>query len=80
MGEKKFFGGNRTGIVDIAFGINIAHWLGVLEEILEVKVLETHALPRLHAWTENLEEVPAIKENLPNRDEMLVYFKKKRCL
>ena len=80
MGEKKFFGGNRIGIVHIAFGINIAHWLGVLEEILEVKVLETHALPRLHAWTENLEEVPAIKENLPNRDEMLVYFKKKRCL
>ena len=80
MGEKKFIGGNRIGIVDIAFGINIAHWLGVLEEILEVKVLEAHALPRLHAWKENLEEVPVIKENLPNRDEMLVYLKKKRCL
>ena len=60
MGEKKFFGGNRTGIVDIAFGI-IAHWLGVLEEILEMKVLEAHALPRLHAWKENFEEVPAVK-------------------
>ena len=47
MGEKKFIGGNRIGIVDIAFGINIAHWLGVLEEILEVKVLEAHALPPL---------------------------------
>ena len=60
MGEKKFFGGNRTGIVDITFGI-IAHWLGVLEEILEMKVLEAHALPRLHAWKENFEEVPTVK-------------------
>jgi len=57
MSEKNFFGGNRIGIVDIAFGINIAHWLGVLEEILEVKVLEAHALPRLHAWKENFEEL-----------------------
>ena len=64
MGEKKFFGGNRIGIVDIAFGINIAHWLGVLEEILEVKVLEAHALLRLHAWKENLEEVPALLKKI----------------
>ena len=46
--EKKFFGGDRIGIVDIAFG-TIAHWFGVIEEIIEVKVLEVHALPRLHA-------------------------------
>lgn len=77
MGEKKFFGRNRIGIVDIAFGI-IAHWLGVLEEIVEVKVLEAHAFPRLHAWKVNFEEVPVIKENLPDRDKMLDYFKKRR--
>ena len=46
MGEKKFFGGNRIGIVDIAFGINIAHWLGVLEEealfVVAYAMHETH--------------------------------------
>ncbi|KAK7842177.1 glutathione transferase gst 23 [Quercus suber] len=49
LGEKKFLGGDRIRIVDIAFG-TIAHWYGVIEEIIEVKVLEAHALPRLHAW------------------------------
>ena len=63
LGENKFFGGNRIGIEDIAFG-TIAHWFGVIEEIIEVKVLEAHALPRLHAWKENFEEVPIIKENV----------------
>ena len=73
--EKKFFGGDRIGIVDIAFG-TIAHWFGVIEEIIEVKVLEAHALPRLHAWKENFEEVPIIKENLPDQDKILFFFKK----
>lgn len=77
LGEKKFFSGNSIGIVDIAFGA-MAHWFGVIEEIVEVKVLEAHAFPRLHAWKVNFEEVPVIKENLPDRDKMLDYFKKRR--
>ena len=41
-------------------------------------MLEAHALPHLHAWKENFEEVPIIKENLPDHDKILFFFKKSR--
>ncbi|KAJ7955525.1 putative Glutathione s-transferase [Quillaja saponaria] len=76
LGEKKFFGGDNINIVDIAFG-GFAHWLGVIEEIVGLNLLEEN-FPALHAWTKNFKEVPVIKENLPDRDKMLVFFKGRR--
>ncbi|KAE8076180.1 hypothetical protein FH972_014844 [Carpinus fangiana] len=75
--DNKFFGGGNIGIVDIAFG-QIAQWLGVIEEVVGVKMLEAHKFPRLHAWIKNFKEAPVIKENLPDSDEMLVSFKRRR--
>jgi glutathione S-transferase len=46
--DNKFFGGDNIGIVDITFG-QIAQWLGVIEEVVGVKMLEAHKFPRLHA-------------------------------
>jgi glutathione S-transferase len=74
---KKYFGGEKIGMVDIAFG-QIAQWLGVIEEIVGVKLLEPQTFPRLHTWIKNFKEAPVIKENLPDRDEMLVVYKRLR--
>jgi glutathione S-transferase len=64
-------------MTDIAFGW-IAGWLQPMEEAVGVKLLEPGSFPRLYLWTQNFKEVAVIKENLPDYDEMLAYFKSLR--
>ncbi|KAA8527854.1 hypothetical protein F0562_035277 [Nyssa sinensis] len=77
LGDKRFFSGDRIGIVDIAFGA-IAHWLGVTEDIVGVKLLDANSFPRLHAWTISFKEEPVIRENLPDRDKIFANLKRRR--
>ncbi|CAJ1968291.1 unnamed protein product [Sphenostylis stenocarpa] len=77
IGDKKYFGGEEIGLLDINLGW-IALSFGVIEDIVGVKVLVADDFPRLFTWIQNFREHPSIRTHLPSHHELFAYYKKKR--
>ncbi|KAE8701401.1 glutathione transferase GST 23 isoform 2 [Hibiscus syriacus] len=61
LGEKRYFGDEEIGMLDLAMGWMAASF-GVIEEIVDVKILEAETFPRLHAWIQRFGPHPVIKK------------------
>ena len=72
--EKKFFGGESIGLVDIAANV-IGFWLGVFEEGSGVELLTRDKFPKLCNWVDEYVSSSIIKENLPPRDKLVPFFR-----
>eukprot|EP00268_Persea_americana_P053565 TRINITY_DN606_c0_g1_i2.p1 TRINITY_DN606_c0_g1~~TRINITY_DN606_c0_g1_i2.p1 ORF type:complete len:224 (-),score=50.26 TRINITY_DN606_c0_g1_i2:268-939(-) len=72
--EKRFFGGQTIGYLDIAFGW-MAIWLPLVEEILGVTFVDESTLPLLHTWFQEFPNIPLVKERLPPREKLVPKLK-----
>nr|GMD45021.1 probable glutathione S-transferase [Ipomoea batatas] len=72
--NKKFLGGERIGLADIA-GNFVALWAGVVEEVMGVELDVTEEkFPHLCRWKEDFLNSDVIKETFPPRDKLVAYF------
>ncbi|KAF3627586.1 putative glutathione S-transferase [Capsicum annuum] len=73
---KKFFGGNKIGFVDVAANY-IPFWVEIVEEASGNVLITSEKFPNLCAWMDEYLSCSEVKENLPDRDFMLSFFKAK---
>ncbi|XP_015897031.1 probable glutathione S-transferase [Ziziphus jujuba] len=72
--DKKFFGGETVGLVDIV-GNFIAYWLPRIQEASGVELLTEEKYPRLYQWIHEFENHDVVKEKLPPSDKLLAFFR-----
>ncbi|XP_074284548.1 putative glutathione S-transferase [Silene latifolia] len=72
---KKFFGGNTIGFVDIV-GLFVAYWFPIIQEAIgKEQVITVAKFPGLCNWSDNLLNSNVIKENLPDKDKLITFFR-----
>lgn len=72
--DKKFFGGNNVGFVDIVANF-VGYWIGIVEEATGVVLVTSEKFPNFWAWRNEYLNCNQVKENMPPREMLLGYFK-----
>ncbi|MCD9561416.1 hypothetical protein HAX54_020522 [Datura stramonium] len=72
--DKKFFGGEKIGFVDIVANF-VGFWIGIIEEATGVVLVTSEKFPNLCAWRDEYLNCNHVKENMPSREMLLAYFK-----
>nr|AFK37448.1 unknown [Lotus japonicus] len=67
---KAFFGGDKIGYLDIAFG-SFLGWLSAIEQEYQRKVLVESKAPALVKWAERFVADPAVKGIIPETDRVV---------
>ncbi|OQU88200.1 hypothetical protein SORBI_3003G426200 [Sorghum bicolor] len=70
---RRFFGGDAIGFVDIA-ACGLAHWVGVIEEVTGVTLVNGEEFPALREWADAYVNDATVKQCLRSRDELVAYF------
>lgn len=73
LGNKKFFGGESIGLVDIAAN-TVALWLDVIQEGVGKEIFTKDTYPKLFNWIEEYTNCSIVKETLPQKADLLAYF------
>ncbi|XP_055814437.1 probable glutathione S-transferase [Solanum dulcamara] len=72
--NKKFFGGDNIGFVDIVASY-IAIWFGAIQESIGLELLTEQKFPKLNKWIDEFWSCRIVLENLPTREVLLPLYK-----
>ncbi|KAI4384156.1 hypothetical protein MLD38_002343 [Melastoma candidum] len=74
-GDKKFFGGDDIGYVDIVANFLLYWFVLIGEEVTGVRILTEERFPALWECLENFKGSPIAARHLPDKDKLLSFYK-----